>query len=78
MGLTGYYRRFIKGHASIAGSLTNLLKKDNFQWDARATTTIEKLKTAITQVPILAFLDFSKPFVLETNASGSGIGDVLS
>ncbi|XP_075103740.1 uncharacterized protein LOC142178308 [Nicotiana tabacum] len=78
LGLTGYYRRFIKGYGIIERPLNDLLKKENFQWNPAATAAFEDLKLAITSAPILALSDFSKEFTMETDVSGRGIGAVLA
>ncbi|XP_072062290.1 uncharacterized protein [Arachis hypogaea] len=78
LGLTGYYRRFIKGYASMAAPLTDLLKKDSFQWSDKAERALQELKAAVTSKPVLALPNFLLPFVIECDASGVGIGAVLS
>ena len=77
LGLTGYYRRFIKNYAHITAPLTNLLKKNSFLWDEEAGRCFEELKEVMSNAPVLAILDFSKPFIIECDAFGFGIGAVL-
>ena len=85
VSLVGHYRHFIKGFAKIAAPLYNLTSGDNkdkksehIDLSPEAREAFDRLKAACLQAPILAFPDFNKPFLLETDASGRGLGAVLS
>ena len=90
-GLANYYRRFIKGFASIAAPLSDLFKtadrldskansKDKRRpiiWNTACQVAFNRLKEALTNAPVLAQPDFSKPFIIETDASDFTIGYAL-
>lgn len=69
--------KFIKHYGRMAKSLTKLTKKDRFKWGDETQRAFEKLKVKLTTTLVLALPDFSTPFVIECDASGSGIGGIL-
>ncbi|KAE8689123.1 hypothetical protein F3Y22_tig00110943pilonHSYRG00133 [Hibiscus syriacus] len=78
LGLANYYRQFVKGYSKIATPLTELLKKDKaWEWDTKCQDAFEKLKEAMVNEPVLVFPDYTKPFVVYTDASDVAIGGVL-
>lgn len=79
LGLGSYYRRFIPQFAQIAKPLHELTRQDvQFVWTDRCQAAFTTLKAKLTQAPVLSYPCFDKPFILETDASGEGIGAVLS
>lgn len=78
IGLTGHYMRFIRDYGKIARQLTLLLKKGNFMWNQDSLDAFKKLQKVVTTTPLVAMPDFSQPFSIECDASGTGIGAVLS
>lgn len=78
LGLTGHYRRFVRDFSHIAAPIYTLLKKDSkWKWTEDCHSSFEELKKRLTSYPILRQPDFSKPFILYTDASGIAIGAIL-
>ena len=81
LGLTGYYRRFIPDYSAIATPLTDLTRKFSpnvVVWDEKCAEAFERLKNYLCSSSVLRSPDFTKPFVLQTDASDRGAGAVLS
>ena len=85
LGTTGYFRRFIKGYARITKLLNDLLQGENSKLKCHPVglppdtlAAFQELKMKCLMALVLAFVDFKKPFLLETDALIEGLGAVLS
>ena len=79
LGSAGWYRRFIPNFATVAEPLFRLLKKAQpFDWQAEQEAAFEAIKTVLTTAPVVARPDFAHPFTLQTDASSTGVGAVLT
>ncbi|XP_076847994.1 uncharacterized protein LOC143493459 [Brachyhypopomus gauderio] len=91
LGFASYYRRFVEGFAkwaaplhrlvaALSGSRSRRAVGQPFQeaWSKECEASFEGLKNKLVTAPVLAYADFSRPFILEVDASYSGLGAVLS
>ncbi|KAK3553204.1 hypothetical protein QTP86_031796 [Hemibagrus guttatus] len=80
LGFANFYRRFIRNYSSVAAPLTSLLrgKPKKLNWTDQARAAFQRLKDCFTTAPILCHPDTDRPFVVEVDASSSGLGAVLS
>lgn len=77
--LCSYYRKFVKNFSKIAKPMSELLKKDKeFEWEERQQKAFEELRDKLVNYPILQHPDYEKEFLVITDASGNGLGAVLS
>ncbi|WVZ63910.1 LOW QUALITY PROTEIN: hypothetical protein U9M48_013504 [Paspalum notatum var. saurae] len=83
LGLTNYYRRFVKHYGLIAQPLTHILRLKQFAWLDTAEQAFLKLKEAMVRALVLAIPNFELPFTIETDACDtdnrhpSSVADVL-
>jgi hypothetical protein len=76
LGLCSYYRKFVKNFSKVAKPLTELTRKETkFEWDERRQGAFDELKKRLIEY---SQPDFSKEFILITDALGIGLGAVLS
>ena len=79
LGLSSYYQRFVRNFSEITKPLHRLTKRgQKFAQTVKCETAFTVLKQCLASAPILSFPDFSKPFLLDTDANQEGIGAVLS
>lgn len=79
VGLTSWYRRFIKNFSGKIAPLTQLTRKNiKWVWNSEADSAFRELKECLVSAPVLSCPDFNRPFILQTDASNLALGAVLS
>lgn len=79
LGLASYYRKFIDNFAQTVHPINKLLRKNvQYNWSTECNDAFLLIKEKLTTAPILIHPDFSKPFIVRTDASQYAIGAILS
>jgi len=79
LGLTGYYRKYIRGYSRLVGALFELKRKDvAFVWDVGCQQAYQALKAALVDAPVLTRPDFRRTFWLDVDWSPKGVRAILS
>ncbi|CAK8672603.1 unnamed protein product [Clavelina lepadiformis] len=79
LGLASYYRKFVRDFAKIAAPLYDLTKpQKQFCWNDKFLHSFNLLKDSLVTNPVLRYPDFTQQFILDTDASNSSLGCVLS
>ena len=78
LGVTGYYRKFVRDYATIASPLNDLTKHAmKWNWTQETETAFQTLKKRFNENVPLAMPDYDKPFIIDTDASDIAVGAVL-
>ncbi|KAI2667005.1 Transposon Tf2-6 polyprotein [Labeo rohita] len=80
LGFSNFYRRFIRHFSTVAAPLTSMVKKGDtrLSWSSDALQAFHELRQRFTSAPILRHPDPQRPFIVEVDASSTGVGAVLS
>ena len=84
VGFANYYWRFIKAFAQLAPPLHHLTEQGvpfkgvPFKWTDSCQEAFDQFRECLCSSPVLVYPDFTKPFILDTDASDVGISGVLS
>lgn len=79
IGISSWYRRFVKDYGSLVAPLTNLLRKNRpFVWTKECEESWAEVKERLVTAPILVMPDFEREFVIQADASDYGVGAVLT
>lgn len=79
IGLASWYRRFVRNFSTLISPLSNLLRKGTpFNWNKACDDAFKLLKEQLITAPVLSCPNFDLPFIIQTDASGFGLGAVLT
>jgi len=82
VGLVGWYRRFIPDFSTLTAPITALMqgkrKSNPIEWTSDAEASFNEIKKRLSSAPVMAAPDFAREFIVQTDASNTGVGAVLS